>query len=275
MRWRKATPCCAPVLPSCRRWYPAPSTPPCAPSGEPGEQLLRQVLRGIPPEQALRSAQGMLQHYLAPPPPAAGETPYLIALSALLLFAAAAIVRRALSQGRIARAWRARSAYAYLGLAAIRLLTLAALPIVVGRPCRCSPCCPMAAGASWARQLCRHPALPNQPLPGAAGLLLHAARHAAVDTAQYQPARRDWPRAGPRPVAALSAPASGLSRAADHSWAVPNYITALIRRACSTVVRGDKRPLSWLGLSPVAWFSTSRPGWPPMSRPTSGWASRS
>lgn len=259
--WRDAVAQSDPVLRACfaqlPSLVPSPKHPAMRAFWEPGEQLLRQVLRGIPPEQALRSAQGMLQHYLAPPPPAAGETPYLIALSALLLFAAAAIVRRALSQGRIARAWRARSAYAYLGPAAIALLTLAALPIVVGAALSLFALLPDGSWrfvglANFADILLCQTSPCLEPLGFYFTLLvtllwtlLNISLHVAIGLALALALRQPFLRLRAVYRVLLIIP-----------WAVPNYITALIWKGMFNRQFGAINGLlSWLGLSPVAWFS--------------------
>ncbi len=236
---------------------PSPKHPAMRAFWEPGEQLLRQVLRGTPPEHALRSAQTMLQHYLAPPPPPAAETPYLAVLSLLLLVAAALIVRRALSQNRIARAWRARSAYAYLGPAAIALLTLAALPIVLGAAL--SLFAPLPDG-SWrfvgsanfaSIVLCQ-----NSPCLEPLGFyftllvtilwtLLNISLHVAIGVVLALALREPYLRLRGLYRVLLIIP-----------WAVPNYITALIWKGMFNRQFGAVNGLlSWLGLSPVAWFS--------------------
>jgi len=237
---------------------PSPKHPSMRAFWEPGEQLLRQVLRGVDPQHALRSAQGLLQHYLAPPPDAASETPYLVALSLALLVATGLIVRRALSQQRIARAWQARAAYAYLGPAAIALLTLAALPIVLGAALSLFALLP---DGSWrfvgTRNfadilLCRQTGCLD-PLGFYFTLLvtilwtlLNISLHVAIGVALALALREPFLKLRGLYRVLLIIP-----------WAVPNYITALIWKGMFNRQFGAVNGLlSWLGLEPVAWFSS-------------------
>lgn len=236
---------------------PSPKHPAMRAFWEPGEQLLRQVLRGAPPEQALRDAQRMLQHYLAPPPPPAAQAPYLVALSLFLLVAAALIVRRALSGGRIARAWQARTAYAYLGPAAIALLTLAALPIVLGAALSLFSPLPdgswrFVGGANFTDILLCQSSPCLEPLGFYFTLLvtllwtlLNISMHVAIGVVLALALREPFLRLRGVYRVLLIVP-----------WAVPNYITALIWKGMFNRQFGAVNGvLAWLGLSPVAWFS--------------------
>ena len=70
---------------------------------EPGEQALRQGLRGVEPASALAAAQQQLERYLQPPPATASQTPYLVLMALLLVGGAAYAVRRG-QQQRVLRA---------------------------------------------------------------------------------------------------------------------------------------------------------------------------
>ena len=237
---------------------PSPKHPGMRAFWEPGEQLLRQVLRGVDPQHALRSAQGLLQHYLSPPPSAASETPYLIVLSLALLVAAVLLVRRALSQQRIARAWQARAAYAYLGPAAIALLTLAALPIVLGAALSLFALLPdgswrFVGTANFADiLLCRQTGCLDPLgfyftlLVTIVWTLLNISLHVAIGVALALALREPFLRLRGLYRVLLIVP-----------WAVPNYITALIWKGMFNRQFGAVNGLlTWLGLEPVAWFSS-------------------
>ena len=99
---------------------------------DPGQQALRQGLRGIPPKVALASAQQQLDRYLRPPPATVSQTPYLALLALLLLGGAAWALARGRQQGMVRLAWRNRDAYGYLAPAALAMLALTLLPMVVG-----------------------------------------------------------------------------------------------------------------------------------------------
>ncbi|MFO0572941.1 MAG: extracellular solute-binding protein [Polyangia bacterium] len=111
---------------------PSPSHPAMRSFWEPGEQALRQVLRGGPPEPALRSAQRLLDQYLAPPLPTADEGPYLVLLSLGLLALAAWAVRRTVKEDLVRKAWRGRGGYPYLVPAALAMTLLVLVPFLVG-----------------------------------------------------------------------------------------------------------------------------------------------
>ena len=236
---------------------PSPNHPGMRAFWEPGEQLLRQVLRGVDPVQAQRGAQALLGHYLAPPPPAASETPYLVLVGVALLITSLLIVRRALSGQRIARAWQQRAAYAYLGPAGLALLGLAALPIALGALLSLFALMPDGGwrfvGIANFRDilLCQQGGC-LQPLGFYFTLLvtilwtlLNIAFHVAIGVVL---------------ALALREPAlrlRGLYRVLlIIPWAVPNYITALIWKGMFNRQFGAVNGLlSWLGLQPVSWFS--------------------
>ncbi len=237
---------------------PSPKHPAMRAFWEPGEQLLRQVLRGVDPQSALRNAQSLLQHYLAPPPPKASESPYLIALSFALLLGTAWIVRRALSQQRIRRAWRARAAYAYLGPAAVALLTLAALPILLGAALSLFALLPdgswrFVGTANFSDILLCRQAGCLEPLGFYFTLLVtilwtvaNISLHVAIGVGLALALRDPFLRLRGLYRVLLIIP-----------WAVPNYITALIWKGMFNRQFGAVNGLlTWLGLQPVAWFAS-------------------
>lgn len=99
---------------------------------EPGEQALRQGLRGVEPASALTAAQQQLERYLQPPPATASQTPYLVLCALLLVGGAAYAVRRGQQQRVLREVWRNRDAYGYLGPAAVAMTALTLLPMFVG-----------------------------------------------------------------------------------------------------------------------------------------------
>jgi arabinogalactan oligomer/maltooligosaccharide transport system permease protein len=99
---------------------------------DPGQQALRQGLRGVSPAAALASAQQQLDRYLRPPPATASETPYLALLTLLVLSGAAYAVVRGRQQRVLRVAWQNLGAYGYLAPAAVAMLTLTVLPMMVG-----------------------------------------------------------------------------------------------------------------------------------------------
>jgi arabinogalactan oligomer/maltooligosaccharide transport system permease protein len=111
---------------------PSPRHPAMRSFWEPGEQALRQGLRGVAPEAALMAAQQQLERYLSPPPQTVQKTPYLAVLSLLLLCAALYTVVRGHRQRMLLSAWRSRGAYGYLAPAALAMLALTVLPTLVG-----------------------------------------------------------------------------------------------------------------------------------------------
>ena len=111
---------------------PSPSHPDMRAFWEPGQQALRQTLRGASPESALRGAQRLLDYFLSPPPPQKDERPYLLLAGLLLLVPALLAVRKAQKQRLAVEIWRRRGAYAYLAPTATALGLLAVLPLVIG-----------------------------------------------------------------------------------------------------------------------------------------------
>lgn len=111
---------------------PSPSHPAMRSFWEPGEQALRQVLRGADPRQALAGAQRLLDQYLQPPPPTASAVPYHLVLSLALLGMAAWAVRRARREDLVRRAWRERGAYPYLIPTVTAMTLLVLVPFAVG-----------------------------------------------------------------------------------------------------------------------------------------------
>ena len=99
---------------------------------EPGEQALRQVLRGAEPKDALRSAQKLLDQYLRPAPATAQEKPYLIALSVLALVLSGWQYLRLRNRNVFGEAWRERGAYSYIVPALLAMVLLTLIPFLVG-----------------------------------------------------------------------------------------------------------------------------------------------
>lgn len=238
---------------------PSPSHPAMRAFWEPGEQALRQVLRGAAsPPQALRSAQRLLEQYLRPPPPRAREAPYLVALSGLFVVAAVALVARARRQRFLLSAWQSRGAYGYLLPAAVAMLLLVLVPFAVGAGMSLFS---LEADGSW-----RFVGLANfysiltcdgagcfQPLSFYYTLavtilwtLLNVALHVLVGGTLALLLRDPLLRLRGVYRMLLIVP-----------WAVPNYITALIWKGMFNRQFGAINGiLTWLGLEPVSWFSS-------------------
>ena len=98
---------------------PSPTHPAMRSFWEPGEQALRQVLRGVAPEQALHAAQVLLDRYLQPPPLTVSETPIVLLSSALLLLGALYATFRVRRERLVSLALKSRDAYAYIAPALI------------------------------------------------------------------------------------------------------------------------------------------------------------
>lgn len=111
---------------------PSPTHPAMRAFWEPGEQALRQALRGVPPQQALSSAQRLLDQYLRPPPPTANDKPFWLVASAVVLFVCVWQAVRLRKRQLLSEAWRARSAYGYVGPALLAMLLLSLVPFAVG-----------------------------------------------------------------------------------------------------------------------------------------------
>lgn len=111
---------------------PSPTHPAMRAFWEPGEQALRQVLRGAEPQPALHGAQRLLDQYLKPAPKTAKETPYLIALSIAVLALVGWQFVRLRKRDVFAEAWRERSAYGYVVPALLAMTLLTLVPFLVG-----------------------------------------------------------------------------------------------------------------------------------------------
>ncbi len=111
---------------------PSPTHPAMRAFWEPGEQALRQVLRGAEPKDALRSAQKLLDQYLRPAPGTAQEKPYLIALSVLALVLSGWQYLRLRHRNVFGEAWRERGAYGYIVPALLAMVLLTLIPFLVG-----------------------------------------------------------------------------------------------------------------------------------------------
>ena len=111
---------------------PSPTHPAMRSFWEPGEQALRQVLRGVAPEQALHAAQVLLDRYLQPPPPTVSETPIVLLSSALLLLGALYATFRVRRERLVSLALKSRDAYAYIAPALIGMTALVLLPLLIG-----------------------------------------------------------------------------------------------------------------------------------------------
>ena len=111
---------------------PSPTHPAMRAFWEPGEQALRQVLRGGKPQDALRAAQRLLDQYLRPPPATADDRPYLLALSVVVLGLCVWQYLRLRRRDVFGEAWRERDAYGYIGPALFAMLLLSLIPFAVG-----------------------------------------------------------------------------------------------------------------------------------------------
>lgn len=224
---------------------------------EPGEQVLRQVLRGASPEESLRGGQRLLDYYLSPPPPQVGETPYLIAASAGLLIATLLLVKRAQRLRLATELWRQRGAYAYLIPTAVALGLLALLPLGVGAAMSLFTVTPEGAwrfvGAANFRDilLCRQGGC-LEPLGFYFTLLVtllwtvvNVVLHVLIGGALALCLRDPLLRLRGIYRMLLIVP-----------WAMPNYITALIWKGMFNRQFGAINGLLvWLGLEPLSWFS--------------------
>jgi len=236
---------------------PSPSHPGMRAFWEPGQQALRQALRGIPPEKALAGAQRLLDHYLSPPPPPARETPYLV-LAGVLVLAAGVVLFRQLRQQRLgAELWQKRSAYAYLAPTALTLGLLALLPLAVGVAMSMFTVLPddtwQFVGLANFRDilLCRQSeclsplgfyfTLLVTLLWTVANVVLHVLIGGTLALCLRDPLLR----------------LRGVYRVLlIVPWAMPNYITALIWKGMFNRQFGAVNGmLVWLGLEPVSWFS--------------------
>jgi arabinogalactan oligomer/maltooligosaccharide transport system permease protein len=236
---------------------PSPKHPGMRAFWEPGQQALRQVLRGVLPEKALRDAQHLLDFYLTPPPPEQSETPYLVGASALLLLAALALLARAQKQRLAVEMWRQRSAYAYLAPTALSLGLLSVLPLGVGAIMSFFTLTPddtwrFVGLANFGQiLLCRQGGC-LEPLGFYFTLLVtilwtvtNVALHVFIGGTLALCLRTPWLRLRNVYRVLLIVP-----------WAMPNYITALIWKGMFNRQFGAINGLLvWLGLQPIAWFS--------------------
>jgi arabinogalactan oligomer/maltooligosaccharide transport system permease protein len=224
---------------------------------EPGEQALRQALRGAPVESVLRAAQRVLDYYLAPPPPSANQTPYLIFASLALLVGAMLLVRRAQRLRFPAELWRQRGVYASLAPTAVALAVLALLPLAVGAAMSLFTITPdnswrFVGGANFADiLLCRQGGC-LEPLGFYFTLLVtllwtlvNVLFHVLIGGGLALLLRDPLLRLRGVYRMLLIVP-----------WATPNYITALIWKGMFNRQFGAINGLLvWLGLEPVSWFS--------------------
>lgn len=236
---------------------PSPSHPGMRAFWEPGEQVLRQVLRGTPPESALRAGQRLLDYYLAPPPAQVSETPYLLLASVGLLAASLLVVRRARRLRLATELWRQRGAYAYLVPTALALGLLALLPLGVGAAMSLFTVTPEGVwrfvGVANFRDilLCRQGGC-LEPLGFYFTLLVtllwtiaNVALHVLIGGALALCLRDPLLRLRGVYRVLLIVP-----------WAMPNYITALIWKGMFNRQFGAINGLlAWLGLEPLSWFS--------------------
>ena len=240
---------------------PSPSHPEMRAFWEPGQQALRQVLRGAPPEQALGNAERLLAYYLSPAPPQAREGPYLLCVGAFLLAATLLFLRRAQRQ-KLARAmWRRRSVYAYLAPAAIAMGLLAVLPLAIGMAMSLFT---LTDDNAWqfvglanfrAILLCQQGGC-LEPLGFYFTLLvtivwtvLNVVLHVLIGGTLALALRDPWLRLRGMYRVLLIVP-----------WAMPNYITALIWKGMFNRQFGAINwLLAWLGVESIAWFSRFLP----------------
>lgn len=236
---------------------PSPSHPDMRSFWEPGQQALRQTLRGAAPDEALRGGQRLLDYFLMAPPEKRDERPLLIAISSALVIAAIVVLARARRQRLAVEIWRKRNAYAYLAPTAIALLLMALLPLGVGAGMSLFTVLP---DNSWRFVglanfsdilLCRQGGC-LEPLGfyftllvtlfwTAANVVMHVVIGGALALCLRDPLLR----------------LRGVYRVLlIVPWAMPNYITALIWKGMFNRQFGAINGLLvFLGLPPVAWFS--------------------
>ncbi len=225
---------------------------------EPGQQALRQVLRGsVEPERALRLAQQQLDIFLRPMPRRAPEGPYMAMLSLLLLCGALWTYQRLRRRALFAEMWKRRGAYGYLGPAAISMLLLVFVPFAVGAGMSLFT---LDMNGNWrfvgaanfrSILLCRDTPC-WQPLSFYYTLLvtvlwtvLNVMLHVLIGGTLALLLRDPFMRLKGVYRMLLLVP-----------WAVPNYITALIWKGMFNRQFGAINGiLVWIGLSPVSWFS--------------------
>lgn len=240
---------------------PSPTHPAMRSFWEPGEQALRQVLRGLEPKDALHGAQKLLDQYLRPPPQTQSERPLFFALSVLGLALCgvqyARLRKRNVFSATFAEAWKERGSYGYVFPALAALLLLSLVPFAVG------------AGMSlFHRDLdggWRYVGLTNfsdlllcktggcfEPLSFYFTLLvtvlwtaMNVALHLALGLGLALLLRSPWLALRGVYRMLLIVP-----------WAVPNYITALIWKGMFNRQFGAVNGmLALLGFPPVSWFS--------------------
>lgn len=236
---------------------PSPSHPDMRSFWEPGQQALRQTLRGAPPDEALRGGQRLLDYFLTAPPEKRDERPYLVAVSAVLVIAAIVIFARSRRQRLAVEIWRRRDAYAYLAPTALALGLLAILPLGIGAGMSLFTVLP---DNSWRFVglanfsdilLCRQGGC-LEPLGfyftllvtlvwTTANIVMHVVIGGALALCLRDPLLR----------------LRGVYRVLlIVPWAMPNYITALIWKGMFNRQFGAINGLLvFLGLPPVSWFS--------------------
>jgi arabinogalactan oligomer/maltooligosaccharide transport system permease protein len=219
--------------------------------------VLRQVLRGAPPESALRAGQRQLDFYLAPPPPAAPEGPYLVLLSLGLVAAALLLVRRARRKQLAVALVRQRSVYGYLVPTVLALGVLAVLPLLVGAAMSLFAVLPDSSWrfVGWTNfrdiLLCKETGC-LEPLGFYFTLLVtilwtvvNVVLHVIIGGALAIVLRDPLLRLRGVYRVLLIVP-----------WAIPNYITGLIWKGMFNRQFGAINGLLvWLGLPAVSWFS--------------------
>ncbi len=236
---------------------PSPSHPGMRAFWEPGQQALRQALRGTPPEVALHNAQRLLDDYLSPPPAGVAPTPYLLAVSLLLLIGALFVVRRARGRQLGVEIWRHRRDYLYMVPALLALSVLALLPFLAGAAMSFYA---IKADNTWHFVgwanfrdilLCRQGGCLS-PL-GFYFTLLVSVLWTVVNVSLHVLIGGGLALCLREPLLRLRSVYRVLLIV---PWAMPNYITALIWKGMFNRQFGAINGLlSVLGLAPISWFS--------------------
>ncbi len=218
----------------------------------PTDEAIKKVLRGGDPRAALAESHARFDDAVKPPPPPASPTPALVALGALLLFAAWRIVRNT----RISEVRASMSAYRYTAHAFVVVVVLVVLPLVAGAATSLFAGTrddPRYVGfANYAAiltarggALLGHGSFYLTLLVTVLWTLLNVFFHVAI---------------GVLLGVLLSRPAMKL-RAAYRAllvlpWAVPSYVTALAWKGMFHRQFGAVNALlAFVGVHPISWFS--------------------
>jgi len=223
---------------------------------EPAARALRAALRGKDPGEVVTRAQREVESFLRPRADAASPTPYVAALSLLMLFLAAWAVKTGRERQVITRARKSWRSYLYLAPAFVGMMAVVFIPFVVG------------AGVSLfahrdgeftfvgLRNFVRILGSDTYPLTDPMSFWFtlvvtvgwtaaNVALHVGIGLGLAMLLRDPWMRMKGVYRVLLIVP-----------WAVPNYITALIWKGMFNEQFGAiNGVLGVVGVEPVAWFS--------------------